>query len=126
MFKVNNITISINGINLVSLHYAKYLGVYIDAALKWKSHISFLLTVLQRIGMFKKVLILTLQMMFALLYYNAFIKSCFSYCLMFCIYNMRSGRCKLIDEVNHLISLIAKRCNLTVDDYVRKRVFVMS
>ena len=33
---------------------------------------------------------------------------------------MRSGWYKLIDKVNHFISLLAKRCNLTVDDYVRK------
>ena len=33
MFNDKKITISINGINLVSLHYAKYLDVYIDDAL---------------------------------------------------------------------------------------------
>ena len=44
MFNVNNITISTNGINLVSLHNAKYLGVYIEDALNLKSHINFILT----------------------------------------------------------------------------------
>ena len=33
---------------------------------------------------------------------------------------MRSGQYKLIDTVNYLISLLAKRCNQTVEDYVRK------
>ena len=57
MFNVSNITISINGINLVSLHYAKYLGVYINDTLCWKSHISFILTkCCQSIGMFIQVL----------------------------------------------------------------------
>ena len=120
MFNVNNITLSINGINLVSLHCAKYLCVYIDDAFNWKSHISFTLTKCsQKIGMFKKVLSLITNDV-PLLYYNAFIKSCFAYCFMFWINNMRSGQYKLIDKVNHLISLLAKCCNLTVDDYMRK------
>ena len=73
MFNVNNITISINGIYLVSLHCAKYLCVYIDDALNWKSHINFILTkCCQRIGMFKKVLSLFTNNV-ALLYYIAFI-----------------------------------------------------
>ena len=98
----------------------QYLGVYIDDVVNCKSHISFILTkCCQRIGMFKKVLSFFANDV-ALLYYNAFTKSCFSYCLMFCNNKMRSGRYKLIDKVNHLISLLAKRRNLTVEDYVRK------
>ena len=33
---------------------------------------------------------------------------------------MRSGRYKLIDKIDHFISLLAKCCNLTVNDFVRK------
>ena len=39
---------------------------------------------------------------------------------MFWINGMRSSRYKLIYKVDHLISSLAKRYNLTVDDYVRK------
>ena len=45
------------------------------------------------------------------LYFNAFIKSSFSYCLRVLIKNDRSGRYKLIDKIDNLLALIRKRFN---------------
>ena len=45
------------------------------------------------------------------LYYNAFIRSFFSYCLIFWINNDRSGRYKLIDKINNILAVIRKRFN---------------
>jgi hypothetical protein len=52
------------------------------------------------------------------LYYNAFIRSCFSYGLMFWFNNSRSGRWKLISVIDHLISLLAVKHKLSVHDFV--------
>ena len=54
----------------------------------------------------------------ALLYYNAFIKSRFSYCLMFWIHNTRAGRYKLLDKIDSVILTLARRCGMNVNDYV--------
>ena len=101
MFNVNNITLSTYGINLITL-------------------LDFVLTkCCQRIDMFKKVMSFFTDDV-ALLFYNAIIKSCFSHFLMFWLNDNHSGRYKLIDKVDYLILLLAKRCDLTFDDYVRK------
>ena len=57
----------------------------------------------QRIDIFKKILSYLLQYV-TVLYYNAFIRSCFSYCLMFWFHNDRSGKCKLIEKIEHVIN----------------------
>lgn len=115
MFNVTGITVTINGDNLESV---KYLGLYIDDTLNWQTHVAYITKLCsQRIGLFKKVLPYFSNDV-ALLYYNAFIKSRFSYCLMFWINNERSGRFRLFDKVNRVISLLAKHSGTNIDKYV--------
>jgi hypothetical protein len=67
--------------------------------------------------MFKKVLPF-LPSFVCVLYYNAFIRSSFSYCLMFWFHNDRSGRCKLINKIDHLIVKLASICKQPVNEFV--------
>jgi hypothetical protein len=71
------IYVSINGHNLDNPHVVTYLGIQIDDKLSWNSHVKYVIkSCSQRVGVFKKVLpYLTPNT--ALLYYNAFIRSCF-------------------------------------------------
>ena len=62
----------------------------------------------QRIGIFTKVLP-NLPNFVLPLYYNAFTRSGFSYCLMLWFNNNRSGRFKLIDKIDNLISMLNRR-----------------
>ena len=62
----------------------------------------------RRTGIFKKVLP-NLSNFVLPLYYNAFIRSGFSYCLMLWFNNNRSGRFKLIDKIDNLISVLNRR-----------------
>jgi hypothetical protein len=119
-FNVENVVITINGNTLNKLSCVKYLGVLIDDQLNWKYHVNLVVKqCCQRIGLFKKVLPFFTNNV-ALLYYNAFIRSGFSYCLMFWFNNDRSGRFKLIDKINHLVALLAKRRSLSVLDFINK------
>ena len=92
---------------LSKLPYVKYLGLRIDNELSWKNHVEHVTTLCsQRIGVFKRVLHY-LPSNVRILYYNAFIRSCFSYCLLFWLNNDRSSRYKLIEKIDHLIALLA-------------------
>ena len=71
--------------------------------------------------MFKKVLYY-LPLNFTVLHYNAFIRSCFSYCLLYWINNDKSGRHKLITKINNLISLLARYHCLNVESFCSKYV----
>ncbi len=94
-----------------------YLGIYIDDKLYWKHHVGHVYKLCcQRIGVFKKVLP-CLPPFASVLYYNAFIKSCFSYCILLWFNNSRSGRCKLIVKIEHLIAFLAKHNRLNVHDF---------
>ncbi len=69
--------ITISGLNLENCGVSKYLGAYFDNNLCWNSHFNYVLKLCcQLIGMFKRVLEF-LPMHVLLLYYNAFILSCF-------------------------------------------------
>ena len=106
-FNASNIHVSVNGHILINPSYVKYLGILIDDKLEWKHHVSHVTKVCsQRIGMFKKILPY-LPKFAALMYYNCFIKSAFSYCIMFWFGNDRSGRYKLIDKIDHVINYFA-------------------
>jgi hypothetical protein len=119
-FNTSNITVSINGHILANPHVVKYLGLYIDDKLSWTYHVSHVTRMCcQRIGVFKKVLPY-LPNFVAVLYYNAFIRSIYSYGLMFWFHNDRSGRYKLIDKIGHVILKLASNCNLTVLDFVKR------
>ena len=54
----------------------------------------------------------------ALLYYNAFIRSRFSYCTVFWFNNLHTCKQRLIDKINALISVLAVRRNLSFDEFV--------
>jgi hypothetical protein len=56
----------------------------------------------------------------AIWYYNAFIRSNYSYSLIFLFHNDRSGRYKLIDKIYHVTLKLASNCNLTVLDFVNR------
>ena len=71
--------------------------------------------------MFKKVLCY-LPLNVTVLYYNAFIRSFFSYCLLYWFNNDRSGRHKLITKINNLISLLARYHCLNVESFCSKFV----
>ena len=108
-FNASNINIIINGYPIIQSNVAKYLGLYIDDKLLWTHHVSYVTKqCCQRIGIFKKVLP-NLPNFVLPLYYNAFIRSGFSYCLMLWFNNNRSGRFKLIDKIDNLISMLNRR-----------------
>jgi hypothetical protein len=103
-----NVSLTINGHVIERSSVVKYLGIYIDDKLLWSHHVDHVYKICcQRIGMFKKVLSY-LPKHVVLLYYNAFVKSCFSYCICFWFNNNRSGKYKLINKIDKLISLLAK------------------
>ena len=54
----------------------------------------------------------------AILYYNAFIRSYFSYCVMFWFHNDRSGRCKLIEKIEYVINRLAYNNKQSVHDFI--------
>ena len=83
------------------------LGVLFDNQFCRKYQIIHVTTLCsKRIGVFKRVLPY-LPANISILYYNAFIKSCFSYCILYWFNNDRSGRNKLINKVDNLIALLA-------------------
>ena len=119
LFNCTNITMSINGHILDNPHVVKYLGVLIDDKLDWKHHVSYVSSLCsQRIGVFKKTILSYLPKDVILLYYNAFIRSCFSYCTVFWFNNNRSGKYKLTNKVDNIIHLLAKKFKQTVQEFV--------
>ena len=54
------------------------------------------------------------------MYYNAFIRSCFSYCLLYWLNNDRSGRYKLVNKIDHLIARLSHYEGLSADEYINK------
>jgi hypothetical protein len=119
-FNTSETFVTINGHLLECLHVVKYLGVYIDDKLAWNYQVAHITNICcQRIGVMKKVL-LFLPSFVSVLYFNAFIRSCYSYCVMFWINNDRSGRFKLIDKIDRVISILAIEHNLSVDAFVNK------
>ena len=124
-FNNTNVTVSINNQLLENPIYAKYLGVYIDNRLFWNYHVDFVLKrCCQRIGLFKKV-IPYLSKYAIQLYYSAFIVSCFSYCIVYWFNNDRSGKCKLINKVNNLVTYLVKR-NLCFSDSLACNIMLCS
>jgi Reverse transcriptase (RNA-dependent DNA polymerase) len=118
LFNNADAVISIDGKFIERVQHAKYLGVYIDDKLMWSYHVAQVIkSCCKRIGVFKKI-ISFLPNSVSVLYYNAFIRSCFSYGLLFWFNNNRSGRWKLIYIINRLIALLAARFKLSVHDFV--------
>ena len=108
-FNASNINIIINGYPIIQTNVAKYLGLYKQDKLLRTYHVSYVTKqCCQRIGIFKKVLP-NLPYFVLPLYYNAFIRSGFSYRLMLWFNNNRSGRFKLIDKIDTLISMLNRR-----------------
>ena len=118
-FIADNIVLTINGQSILRTNVAKYLGLYIDDELAWKQHVALITkSCSQKIGVFKKFLYLLSEYVLSL-YYNAFIRSSFSFCLMFLINDDRSGRYKLINKIDNLLVVIRKRFNNSqMDDSV--------
>ncbi len=117
-FNVTNINVTINNQMLCNPSVVKYLGIYIDDRLFWNHQVNHIVKLCsQRIGMFRKVLPY-LPKYFILLYYNSFIKSCFSYCLIFWFNNDRSCRYKLINKIDNLFVLLARYCKMNVQDLI--------
>jgi hypothetical protein len=76
-------TITINNTTLEQVRFVKYLGILIDDKLTWKPHVEYITKkCCIRIGMFNRILC-KFTSDIALLYYNAFIRSCFEYCIMY-------------------------------------------
>ena len=53
-----------------------------------------------------------------LLYYNTFIRSCFSYCTVFRFNNNHCGKYKLTSIVDNIIHLLAKKFKQTVQEFI--------
>jgi hypothetical protein len=101
------------------------LGILIDDKLLWKNHCDYVTNLCcQRIGVFKKLLPY-LPNYVVPLYYNAFVKSSFSYCLMFWFNNDRSGRNKLIYKIDTLLSKLINRLHLCVNNNVFSNVWAV-
>ena len=81
--KSNFLSFNASNINIIiQTNVANYLGLHIDDKLLWTYHDSYVTKLYcQRIDIFKKVLP-NLPNFVLHLYYNAFIRSGFSYCLM--------------------------------------------
>ena len=82
-FNVTDIVANLAGKTLENLHVIKYLGIFINDKLTWSKQVDVVVNnCCQRIGLFKKVLTYFTNDI-ALLYYNAFIRSCFfiAYCV---------------------------------------------
>ena len=54
------------------------------------------------------------------MYYNAFIRSYFSYCFLYWLNNDRSGRLKPITKIDHLIARLSYYGGLRADVYINK------
>ena len=109
---------SINGHMLDNPHVVKYLGVLIDDKLDWKHYVSYASSLRsQRIDVFKQILSY-LSKDVILLYYNAFIRSCFSYCTVFWFNYNRSGKYKLTNKVDDIIHLSAKKFKQAVQEFI--------
>ena len=79
----SNIVISINNYKLSNPKYDMYLGILIDDELSWHFHVIHITKMCsQQIGIFEKVLFY-FPSNIRIMYYNAFIRSCFSYCLLY-------------------------------------------
>ncbi len=118
MFNKAEVVITIDGKHIECVQCAKYLGVYIDNNLFWSYHVNHILkSCCKRIGLFKKI-VCFLPKFVSVLYYNAFIRSCFSYGLLFWFNNDRSGRWKLIANVDRVINSLAVKHKLPVHDFV--------
>jgi hypothetical protein len=118
LFNDTDAVISIDGELIERVQYAKHLGVYIDDKLMWSYHVAQVIkSCCERIGRFKKI-IPFLPNSVSVQCYNAFIRSCFSYGLLFWFSKSRSGRWKLISVINRLITLLAIKYKLSVHDFV--------
>jgi hypothetical protein len=107
MFNKADVEITIDGKHIECVQCAKYLGVYIDNNLFWSFHVNHILkSCCKRIGLFKKI-VCFLPKFVSVLYYNAFIRSCFSYGILFWFNNDRSGRWKLIANIDRVINSLA-------------------
>ena len=116
-FNVNKLIIIINNHTITESSVVKYLGLYIDNNLNWKFHISHVTKICcPRIGKLKKVMQF-LPKFAIILYYNAFIKSSFSYATMFWLNNFRSDRYKLITKVDKLISCIRNKYKFSIENF---------
>ena len=110
-FNADNIALAINDQSIVRSNVAKYLGLNINDELAWKQRVAHITkSCSQKIYVFKKLLSLLPDYVLPL-YYNAFIRTSFSYCLMFWIINGRSERYKIIDKNDNLLDVIRKRFN---------------
>ena len=116
----SNVSITINDHALSNPPYVKYLEVLFDNQLCWKYQVNHVTTLCsKRIGVFKRVLPY-LPANISILYCNAFIKSCFSYCILYWFNNNRSGRNKLIKKVDNFIALLAHCSGLNFNDFIVK------
>jgi hypothetical protein len=116
-FNNANVVLTINDQLLANPTSVKYLGILIDNKLNWSQHVNHVYKLCcQRIGIFKRVLSY-LPSSVVPMYYNAFIRSCFAYCITYWFNNDRSGKYKLINKIDNLILFLSKKLNLTVPDF---------
>jgi hypothetical protein len=117
-FNHTNVVVSINGHVLENPHFVKYLGILIDDKLSWNNHVKYVTKLCcQRIGVFKKILF-HLPNDVAILYYNAFIQPCFSYCTVFWFNNVHTTKQRLVDKIDKVIFILANMYKLTSHEFV--------
>jgi hypothetical protein len=120
----SNLVIKVKDVVLSNPECVKYLGILIDNKLSWKHQVSHVTAVCaQRIGIFRRVMMYIPQSV-RVMYYNAFIRSCYSYCLLYWFNNSRSGRHYLLNKIDHIIDKLACCAKITTDELIKKyRVF---
>jgi hypothetical protein len=120
LFNHTKVFVTIDGHLLDNPHSVKYLGILIDDKLSWNDHVKYVIkNCNKRIGVFNKIL-LYLPKEVAILYYNAFIQTCFAYCSIFWFNNVHTCRQKLIDKIDKVICNIANMYNLDIHEFVNR------
>ena len=105
--------VKIDNQNLHKPDFVKYLDLHIDDELNWTKHVKYVIkNCSQRIGLNKKALGI-LPKNVAMLYFLAFIKSSYSYCIKFWFGNERSGRCVLVNKIDYLIENLISKYSIT-------------
>ena len=119
-FNHTNVVVSINGHILDNPQCVKYLGILIDDKLAWYDHVKYFIKLCsQCISVFKKIL-LYLPDNVALLYYNAFILPCFSYCTVVWFNNAHSSKQNIIDKIDKIISFLAIKNKLNTHEFINR------
>jgi hypothetical protein len=116
----SDVNITINGHVLSKLPYVKYLGILFDDELPWKQHVKYVTTLCsQRIGLLNELCCTFLPVLEFCIIMLLSSPASHTVCYIDSII-VESGRYKLIDKIDYLITLLAHTHGSTVNDFVTK------